>query len=89
MEPLEEVKTAEQVASSIKAAYDSVNLINEVIAGTAMVGESAQEKKDCVDRNVGHLKIMTGKTWFNDGLTAEQVTEIDTVITDGEAYIAA
>mgnify|MGYP001546153333 CR=1 FL=1 len=54
-----------------------------------MVGESAQEKKDCVDRNVGHLKIMTGKTWFNDGLTAEQVTEIDTVITDGEAYIAA
>lgn len=89
MEPLQEVKTAEEVQASINAAYDSVSLVNEIIAGTAMINETDQEKKDCVDRNVGHLKIMIGKTWFNDGLTEAQATEIAQVITDGEAYVAA
>ena len=88
MNLFEEEKTLEEIQESISAAYDSVNLINRIIAGTEMVEESIQEKKDCVDRNTVHLIIMANKTWFTENLTAEQATEIETAISNGKTYVA-
>jgi len=85
----EENMTQEEVRNSIKAAFDSVNLINGIVAGTQMQNESTQEKKDTIERNVGHLNIMNGKTWFTDGLTGTEDEDIDAAISDGNDFIAA
>lgn len=82
--PVEPVPTAEEVAGSIRAAFDSVGLCNALIAE----GTKNDETKATVDRNKSHLQIMMGKTWFVDGLTSQQRTDIETCITDSEAFIA-
>lgn len=87
--PINEIPTAEQIQGSVTAAFHSVDLINAVIAGTQMMNESAQEKKDCVKRNYDHLEIMIAKEWFAEALTTEQAEAIDTVIADGKTYYAA
>ena len=84
----EETPTQEEVRNSIRAAFDSVNLINGIIDGTQMQNESAQEKADTIERNVGHLNIMNGKTWFTDGLTGTEADDIDAAILAGEEYNA-
>ena len=53
-----------------------------------MQNESAQEKADTIERNVGHLNIMNGKTWFTDGLTGTEADDIDAAILAGEEYSA-
>ena len=60
----------------------SVALINAVIEGTKMADESAQEKQNCVDRNVEHLEIMLAKDYW----TNEDMTAVDKAIKDGKAY---
>tara|TARA_R100000152_G_C6559939_1_gene31155 strand:+ start:221 stop:481 length:261 start_codon:yes stop_codon:yes gene_type:complete len=84
----EETKTQEEVQASITAAFDSVNLINGIIDGSQMANESTSDKQDTVDRNVAHLEIMKAKTWFSDGLTDQQETDIDAAIAAGKAYSA-
>jgi hypothetical protein len=84
----EETKTQEEVQASITAAFDSVNLINGIVDGSRMTNESTSEKEDAVDRNVAHLEIMEAKTWFSDGLTNQQETDIDAAIATGKAYNA-
>lgn len=83
----ENVKTSEEVENSISAAFDSVHLINTIIAGTTMVNQSIENKKDTVERNVGHLNIMMEKQWFVDGLSSEQKTDIEDCISAGDTYI--
>ena len=77
-----EERTPEQIQQSIRAAFDSVNLINSTILLTVN-----DERKKLVDRNVGHLKVMLAKTWFDGGLTATERTSIGTAITNGDNYI--
>ena len=82
--PTEPVPTAEEIAGSITAAFDSVGLCNALITK----GTKNDEIKATVDRNKSHLQIMMSKTWFVDGLTTQQRTDIETCITDSEAFIA-
>lgn len=84
----EETMSQEDIQKSISAAFDSVNLINQVITGTAMEDEAAAERQSAVDRNVEHLSLMLGKEWFADGLTEDQRTDIDTCILTGKAFVA-
>jgi len=49
----------------------------------------AQEKEDTVERNVGHLNIMMGKSWFADALTDQENTDISAAITAGNGYSAS
>jgi len=84
----EETKTQEEVQASITAAFDSVNLINGIIDGSQMNGGSDSEKQGTVDRNVEHLELMKAKTWFSDGLTDQQETDVDAAIAAGKAYSA-
>jgi hypothetical protein len=80
----EEIKTAEDIAQDFTAMGHSVTLITDVIAGTSMVDESAEEKQSCVDRNVEHLEIMVAKDFW----TTEDMTAVNSAIVAGKAYTA-
>jgi hypothetical protein len=67
--------TAEQIAKSVSAAYDSVALIAELKAKASLT----EEETATVARNVEHIKIMLGKDWFSGALTAEQKTELEAI----------
>jgi hypothetical protein len=67
--------TAEQVAQSVSAAYDSVNLLNELKAKESLT----EEETDTVTRNEEHIRIMMGKEWFVAGLTNAQITELQAI----------
>ena len=81
----EETRNAEQLAQDYTAMGHSVTLINEVIAGTQMADESAEDRQSAVDRNVEHLELMVAKTdWGSEDMTAA-----NSAITAGQAYTAS
>jgi hypothetical protein len=79
--------TPEEVQQHIRAAFDSVNLVNGIIAGIKMPNATLQEKKLTVSRNVEHLELMISKTWFADGCTSTQTTNINACIAAGNTYV--
>ena len=82
---MSEVRDAEQLAQDYTAMGHSVTLINEVIAGTQMADESAEDRQSAVDRNVEHLELMVAKTdWGSEDMTAA-----NSAITAGQAYTAS
>ena len=76
--------TAEQIAQHYTAMGHSVDLINDIIAGTAMADNDAADKQDCVDRNVEHLEIMVAKDFWTD----EDMTAVNNAISAGKGYAA-
>jgi hypothetical protein len=68
--------TSEQIEKSISAAFDSVNLINELNLLETLTEEEADRK----NRNIQHLEIMMEKEWFSSNLTSEQNSQIISVI---------
>jgi hypothetical protein len=66
---------------SIKAAFDSVALINKLITETA-----DDKKKANVERNVQHLELMLTKEFFTEALTATQKTELEAGVEAGNTY---
>ena len=77
-------KTAEEIAQDYTAMGHSVDLINAIIAGTAMADDEAEDKQDCVDRNVAHLELMVAKDYWTD----EDMTAVNAAITAGQGYTA-
>jgi hypothetical protein len=77
-------RTAEEITQDYTAMGHSVDLINAIIAGTAMADDTAEEKQDCVDRNVAHLEIMVAKDYWTD----EDMTAVNSAITAGQGYTA-
>jgi len=77
-------KTAEEIAQDYTAMGHSVDLINAIIGGTAMADDEAEDKQDCVDRNVAHLEIMVAKDYWTD----EDMTAVNAAITAGQGYTA-
>ena len=61
--------TQEQIARSISAAFDSVELINR-----------NEDDAETIERNVEHLRIMMSYEWFVSALTTEQSEQINTII---------
>ena len=81
----DEARTAEQLAQDYIAMGHSVDLINGVIDGSQMAGESAEDRQGAVDRNVEHLELMVAKTdWGSEDMTAA-----NSAITAGQAYTAS
>jgi hypothetical protein len=74
--------TAEQIAQHYTAMGHSVDLINAIIAGTAMADDDAVDKQDCVNRNVEHLEIMVAKDFWG----SEDMTAANAAIAAGKAY---
>lgn len=79
-----EDRTTEQLAQDYSAMGDSISLINAIIAGDAMTDDEAEDRQDCVDRNVAHLEIMVGK----DDWGSEDMTAANAAITAAESYTA-
>ena len=77
-------KTTEEIAQDYTAMGHSVDLINAIIGETAMADDTAEEKQDCVDRNVAHLEIMVAKDYWTD----EDMTAVNSAITAGQGYTA-
>jgi len=73
----------ERIAKSYSAMLDSVWLINAIISGERMSSESEENKKECIERNVAHLKLMRSKDYW----TTKDMTVVDAAIVKGEAYI--
>lgn len=68
---METEMTQEQIAQSVSAAFDSVDLIN-----------LNEDDAATIERNVEHLCIMMGKEWFVEALTVEQILQINTIINE-------
>ena len=79
----EEVRSAESIAQDYTAMGHSVELINGIIDGSKMVDESEEDKKDCVKRNVEHLKLMVAKDYW----TNEDMTAVNSAIQSGNTYL--
>lgn len=73
---MESEYTKEEIQKSILSAYDSVNLINDLKAKESL----NEEETNTLDRNIKHIEIMLGKEWFSNGLTAQQKTELESII---------
>jgi hypothetical protein len=69
--------TEAQIAKHYSACMDSVNLINQIIAGTRVV----EDRADTIRRNVEHLQIMVSKPYW----TTENMTPITGAIATGLA----
>ena len=80
----EDVKTTEDIAQDFTAMGHSVSLINGIIDGSKMADESAEERQDCVNRNVEHLEIMVAKDFW----TTEDMTAVNSAISAGKSYTA-
>jgi len=77
-----EDRTAEQLAQDYTAMGHSVDLINAIIAGEQMADADAEDRQDCVDRNVQHLEIMVAKDDWGD----EDMTAVNAAISSAESY---
>jgi hypothetical protein len=78
------VETEAGILQHYTAMGHSVDLIGAVIDGTQMADESADEKNDCVSRNVEHLELMLTRDYW----TSEDMTAVDAAIVAGKAYNA-
>ena len=78
-------RTDAEKAQDSTAMGHSVALINAVIAGDEMAGEPAEDRQDCVDRNVAHLKLMVAKSDWG----SESMTDVNAAITAGEKHTAS
>jgi len=78
-------RTAEQLAQDYSAMGDSVAVITDVIAGDSMAEDDAEDRQDCVDRNVQHLELMVAK----DDWGSEDMTACDAAIVTGNGYTAS
>ena len=75
-------RTAEELAQDYTAMGHSVDLINAIIAGDSMADDSAEDRQDCVNRNVQHLDLMVAKEDWGD----EDMSTINAAITAAENY---
>lgn len=71
------VQTVEQIAQHYKAALDSVDLINTLVAKSP----KTQDELDSIKRNTQHLEIMVAKTFW----TTEDLTPLTAAITLGKS----
>lgn len=69
---------------SVLAAFDSVNLINDLISST---GETIEKKLELIKPNVAHLKVMMDKDWFVAELINDEGNQIQTCIINGDNFI--
>jgi hypothetical protein len=89
---------AQTVSEVLTAAMDSVNLINEVNAGTwDVTGMEQSEINDMVQRNVDHLEIILAYAPVDSdddtpnvvGSSSSKKTDCTNAITTGKAYISS
>ena len=78
---MQEQMTSEEIQRHYDAAMDSVNFINELIAGDHDATMSAEEKADAIGRNVAHLEIMVAKDFWE----GQDMAPLNAAIAAGKA----
>jgi transcription termination factor NusB len=70
---------AQDIAKQYSAMLESVALVNEVLG----CGDTDDESKDCVSRNIEHLENMITKDYW----TNEDMSTVNQAIDDGNTYL--
>ena len=78
--PVMPAPSAEQIAQNYKALGDSVDLINQYLAGNFPKGMKPEEVADAIGRNVGHLELMVAKDYW----TSEDMAAVNAAIAAGK-----
>ncbi|MDB2618460.1 hypothetical protein N9X96_00225 [bacterium] len=81
----DEARTAEERTQDFTAMGHSVDLITDIVAGNQDDDMEAEDRQDCVDRNVAHLELMVAKDDWDD----EDMTDAEAAVTAGQGYTAA
>jgi hypothetical protein len=69
--PVIPTPSAEQIAQNYKAMGDSVDLINQYVAGNFPEGMKPETVSDAIGRNMAHLELMVAKDyWTTEDLSA-------------------
>jgi hypothetical protein len=80
-------KTLAQIQATIRAARDSVHVINEQIE-KLVAGETPNKNiKGNLERNVEHLKLVVSDTEIVS--SGESITDLQAAITAGDAKLAS
>lgn len=82
----EETKTQEEILKTIKAARDSVSVINETAADLDAGATPTLDRKGNLDRNVGHLNVVVARQYIID--SGEDISDLNAAITLGESKLA-
>lgn len=78
--------TLEEIQGTIKAARDSVWVIEDSLQQLTEGAEPSDEIKNAIDRNVSHLKLVVANTEITN--SGEDISDINAAITAGEAKLA-
>ena len=83
---MEEQPTLEEIQQTIRAARDSVWVIEDTIEKINNGSIPNEDRKSDIERNVGHLKIITSRDYIvNSG---EDISDLLAGITLGEDFLA-
>lgn len=78
--------TQEQIQGTIKAARDSVWVVNDSLEKLTNGAEPTDEIKGNIDRNVSHLKLVVANPEIAN--SGEDISDLYQAITAGEAKLA-
>jgi hypothetical protein len=78
--------TTEQITGTITAARDSVWVIEDTISKLAAGEAATKELKGNIERNVGHLQIVTSNPQIAG--SGQNISDLLKAITDGQAKLA-
>lgn len=79
-------KTQEQILGTIRAAKDSVWVINDSISKITPGVPLSDELKGNLERNVGHLKLVLSDPEITN--SGEDLSTLTQAVVDGEAALA-
>jgi predicted nucleic acid-binding Zn-ribbon protein len=81
-----EPQTIEQIQGTIKAARDSVFVVNDTLQQLENGKTPNRNRKSSIESNVGHLKIVVSDTEISE--SGEDIQDLYDAITAGEAKLA-
>ena len=81
-----EPRTLEQIQGTIRAARDSVWVVEDTIAQLADGKTANRERKENIERNVSHLKLVVADEEIIS--SNEDIADLHAAITAGEAKLA-
>lgn len=79
-------KTLKQIQGTIRAARDSVWVVEDTIAKIVAGQTVSKELKSDIDRNVSHLKLIVADQEVID--SGEDIADLQSTIIAGEAKLA-
>jgi len=81
-----EPKTIEQIRGTIKAARDSVWVVNDTLGQLAAGKTANKSRKGDLERNVGHLKLVVSDPEISE--SGEDIQDLHDAIAAGELKLA-